>query len=383
MKQWIAFILCCLMLTGCTTAPAETTAPVPPVAATQPSAAETAPPETTGIQEHFITLYAPNEDATGFIYTSWEVSEISAETICGALIEAGVLNGDVAFHRLLLENGQLTLDVNNAFQRQLMSYGTAGEYMMVGSVVNTLLSIYSAETVMITVEGEIMESGHVVYDLPLEFFGDEAEEVAAAEDGPWDMTPMVMVDGRIYVTTGRESTVTARCGVMDGTIHSQVEGWQAPSEDDQSNFGTGYGYQYGSEPGTIELNIDGKWWVYTALGEYSECIALIEFAETEVLLFDDVEMLDVPSQRAEELGITPENYSGVFFLHNETAQSEELPVSPDCVCMIFDWENGYTQKSVGYSEFADIFAQRNASTIPYHLTIENSEIIQIEEIYVP
>ncbi len=383
MKQWIAFILCGLMLTGCAAAPVETTAPVPPVTATQPAAAETAPPETIGTQEHIITLYAPNEDATGFIYTSWEVSGISAETICGSLIEAGVLNEDVAFNHLLLENGQLTLDVNDAFRRQLMSYGTAGEYMMVGSVVNTLLSAYGAETVMITVNGEVMESGHVVYDLPLEFYGDEAEEAAAAEEGPWDLIPMVMVDGQIYVDTGRESTVTARCGVMDGTIHSQVESWQAPSEDGQSNFGTGYGYQYGSEPGTIELNIDGKWWVYAALGEYSECIALIESAGVEALLFNDVEMLDVPSQRAEELGITPENYSGVFFLHNETAQSEELPVSPDCVCMIFDWENGYTQKSVGYSEFADILAQRNAPTIPYRLTIENSEITQIEEIYVP
>lgn len=173
MKKIIACMVCCLMLAGCGSTAVETTGPAKEPVITAPpteTAAATAPPETTGTQEHFITLYAPNEDATGFIYASWEVPEVNAETICGALIEAGVLKGDVAFNRLLLENGQLNLDVNAAFLTQLMSYGTAGEYMMVGSVVNTLLSAYSAETVMITVEGEIMESGHVVYDFPMAFY---------------------------------------------------------------------------------------------------------------------------------------------------------------------------------------------------------------------
>ncbi len=169
MKKIIACMLCCLMLVGCGNTAAETTGPAKePVMTAAP--AETAPPETTGIQEHFITLYAPNEDATGFIYASWEVPDISTETICGALIEAGVLKEDVVFNRLILENGQINLDVNRAFQTQLMSYGTAGEYMIVGSVVNTLLSVYSAETVMITVEGGLMESGHVIYDIPMEFY---------------------------------------------------------------------------------------------------------------------------------------------------------------------------------------------------------------------
>lgn len=173
MKKMIACMLCCLMLAGCGKTAVETTGPAKePVMAVPATEAptETAPPEATGIPEHFITLYAPNEDATGFIYASLEVPEISAETICGALIEAGVLNEEVTFNSLALENGQINLDVNGAFLTQLMSYGTAGEYMMVGSVVNTLLSVYSAETVIITVEGEIMESGHVVYDFPMTFY---------------------------------------------------------------------------------------------------------------------------------------------------------------------------------------------------------------------
>ena len=78
----------------------------------------------------------------------------------------------------------------------------------------------------------------------------------------WDRIPMVMVNGTLYLDTGRESTVMARCGMMDGEITSQVPGNVEPIVDDQSNFGTGYGYQYGAIEGTIEINMNGKWWIF-------------------------------------------------------------------------------------------------------------------------
>lgn len=78
----------------------------------------------------------------------------------------------------------------------------------------------------------------------------------------WDLIPMVMVNGTLYLDTGHESKIEARCGVMDGEITSQVDGSKQPSVDDQSNFGTGYGYQYGATEGTIELFMNGKWWIF-------------------------------------------------------------------------------------------------------------------------
>lgn len=176
MRKMILFMLCCLLLVGCTAAPAEPSVPTTAATVQVPTIAETTLPETTVLEttvpqttaapEHFITLYAPNEDATGFIYASIEVPELSAHAICDALIEAGVLREDVQFNSLTVENGEVKLDVNDAFGTQLMSYGTAGEYMMMGSVVNTLLSAYDAQTVSITMDGQIMESGHVIYDFP-------------------------------------------------------------------------------------------------------------------------------------------------------------------------------------------------------------------------
>lgn len=77
----------------------------------------------------------------------------------------------------------------------------------------------------------------------------------------WDKIPMVMVDGKLYYDTGKESSIDGRCAMMDGEISSSVDGSEIPTEDDQSNFGTGYGYQYGADD-TIELLINGKWIVF-------------------------------------------------------------------------------------------------------------------------
>lgn len=77
----------------------------------------------------------------------------------------------------------------------------------------------------------------------------------------WDKIPMVMVDGKLYYDTGKESSIEGRCGVMDGEITSSVDGSETPTADNQSNFGTGFGYQYGTDD-TIELLINGKWIVF-------------------------------------------------------------------------------------------------------------------------
>lgn len=78
-----------------------------------------------------------------------------------------------------------------------------------------------------------------------------------------DRIPMVMIDDTLYLDTGRESTLTARCGMMDGEITSAVEPSEEPSENGQSNFGDGYGWQYG-EGDTIEILINDKWMVFKA-----------------------------------------------------------------------------------------------------------------------
>lgn len=71
-----------------------------------------------------------------------------------------------------------------------------------------------------------------------------------------DYPPCVMIDGVVYKDTGYNDSMLG-CGNMDGEILSSVDGSQLPTEDNQSNFGTGYGYQ-GSSAGQIVVVIDDE-----------------------------------------------------------------------------------------------------------------------------
>lgn len=75
---------------------------------------------------------------------------------------------------------------------------------------------------------------------------------------------MVMLEGRLYLDAG-ESDIDARCGMLDGNISSSVESGKYPEEDCQSNFGSGYGFQYVGE-NSIDVNIDGQWIRFEASG---------------------------------------------------------------------------------------------------------------------
>ncbi|MBQ3054481.1 MAG: hypothetical protein IJC88_00060 [Oscillospiraceae bacterium] len=77
-----------------------------------------------------------------------------------------------------------------------------------------------------------------------------------------DLPRMVWAEESLYVDTGRVSENTPRCGVMDGEIVSQVAQNEIPTEESTSNFGTGFGYQIGADPNTIELLIDGEWCIF-------------------------------------------------------------------------------------------------------------------------
>ena len=73
----------------------------------------------------------------------------------------------------------------------------------------------------------------------------------------------VMLEGVVYYDTCAISD-TDPSAVPDGTITSAVDDQSFPAEDGQSNFGTGSAYRYGSADGTVEVLIDGVWWIFAA-----------------------------------------------------------------------------------------------------------------------
>ena len=187
MKKLIVCILCCLVLTACgPSAPAPTEPPTQPVVTqpreTQPEPTQTEPlptetepvptetePIPTEPELFTFTVYWGNENADGLLSAEVQVPEINEAVVIAELVKAGAIPEGVAVNELTREGSQLNIDFNEDFLNYLYTMGTSGELMLTGSVVNTFLSAYGAESVMFTVNGGIVESGHVVYDFPLTF----------------------------------------------------------------------------------------------------------------------------------------------------------------------------------------------------------------------
>lgn len=166
MRKIIVLLLCCLALTSCAAKPAEIT--ISPETTTEPVTID----QTTSPTEISfpLNIFVPDENAENFNTIPTTIDALDAELILEMLIQSSMLNEGIALNSAELVGSQLNLDFNQAFLDQLSTYGTAGERMMIGCVVNTYLTFYDAETVYLTVNGEIMESGHVIYDFPMVFF---------------------------------------------------------------------------------------------------------------------------------------------------------------------------------------------------------------------
>ncbi len=152
---------------------------------------------------------------------------------------------------------------------------------------------------------EIEYSGEILESYPAQI-ADVYGIKLIREAETWDLIPMIMVNGTLYLDTGHESTIEARCGVMDGEITSQVDGSKQPTVDDQSNFGTGYGYQYGATEGTIELFMNGKWWIFAT--EEARQAILFPSTENEPSKF----YLTIGSEGVKSIKLSMPNSSGGF-----------------------------------------------------------------------
>lgn len=84
------------------------------------------------------------------------------------------------------------------------------------------------------------------------------KEIEEPDDILGDRIPMVNIEGELYLDTGREIVIDDRSDIIDGEISSSVDGSEIPSENNQSNFGEGYTYQFVDE-NSIDIYLNGKW----------------------------------------------------------------------------------------------------------------------------
>lgn len=114
-----------------------------------------------------IKVYVSNDDATAFVSESVKIDELTPENIVNMLIEKSVLSSDIQVLKCDKQTidgvESLDVDFNEALGTYVSSMGTTGEYYTIGSVVNTFLDVYGCEQIKITVEGNILETGHNDY----------------------------------------------------------------------------------------------------------------------------------------------------------------------------------------------------------------------------
>ena len=129
-------------------------------------------------------------------------------------------------------------------------------------------NIKDGDSIEVTYEGGIRES------YPMQI---TATEINLINNAP--IRKAIMIRGELYYNTEEEITF-ARCGVMDGKVESTVGEDQLPTQDNQSNFGKGYEYQYTSER-SVDVIMDNKWI------RFSKDVDIVEGLNMEVLEYSN------------------------------------------------------------------------------------------------
>ena len=113
-------------------------------------------------------VYVPDEQGETLTPVGTDVADDSDQALVDALIAAGSLPEGAAVQSSSTADGVLTLDMNATYGEAVRASGTTGESMLIYSLVNTFVQARGVDSVMITVDGAPLESGHEIYDYPLQ-----------------------------------------------------------------------------------------------------------------------------------------------------------------------------------------------------------------------
>ncbi len=144
--------------------------------------------------------------------------------------------------------------------------------------------------------------------------GPAGETDAGSESGqerpplPW----MAMVNGSLYVYSGECDDDALRCGMVDGEISGTVPEDEIPTQENESNFGTGYGYQYGmGDEIEIHMPVDDSgelhWLIFRKEG-------LLDGSGKEILLADAPALIlkDALSSTMDCVSVRAGNYTWTY-----------------------------------------------------------------------
>ena len=133
-----------------------------------------------------IMLYLPDENAEYLLPTIVE-GEKTPEGLVHALVEQGALpKGTEINYFILKDNGEYIsledeaaskskqlaaeIDLSDYFMEEIQHAGTAGESMLMGCVVNTMIDNFNLQSIMVSANDEVIMTGHCIYDEPQTFY---------------------------------------------------------------------------------------------------------------------------------------------------------------------------------------------------------------------
>lgn len=210
-KQGFLFILIlCICVSGCgrketgSELLTETREAVKPVEEPVPPAAEQT------VEGTALHIYSGDEEAEHIVQRTVYVEEVTEETVMAELAAALNMDETVSLKSLTfgMHGGDRVamLDMNQAFADYLGRLGTAGESIVIGSLVNTFLDCYQCDLLMITAEGKVLKTSHEVYEEYLEMY--------AYTEGSYRVKEMVLSEGNIRIS----------CPQIEGLEDENIQG---------------------------------------------------------------------------------------------------------------------------------------------------------------
>ena len=153
--------------------------------------------ETEEPKEDGIAIYYGDANAEYILSTTIPKQEVTPELLLGELAKHDVLPTGIGINHINVEENSgsgttLAVDFSQDFQEHLFSQGTAGEFIMMGSVVNTFLKAYGADSMTITVDGNMLESGHCIYENSMTYY--EPDNTVSAEQAMEAMSKALGVE---------------------------------------------------------------------------------------------------------------------------------------------------------------------------------------------
>ena len=119
-------------------------------------------------------IYCGDEAAEQIVQQTVQVEEVTEQAIMEELAAALDMDEAAGLREITfgMHGGDkvVMLDMNQAFGDYLNRLSAAGEYIVMGSLVNTFLDCYQCDLLMITVEGKVLETGREIYEEYLEMY---------------------------------------------------------------------------------------------------------------------------------------------------------------------------------------------------------------------